>query len=335
VTVAAEGRAAGSGDILIGVGSDGRPETGPNSGGAVESQVTGMVQAIRGGLAFVPRNGRGVKASDLDGKSLSGFGVDGIARLPRQLRVAAIGPGPKGGLTITGAIGHERAMAVYRLDADGRPVSGFGRNGLATAAFGGRRAGADAALVDSGGKVVVTGWAAGRVAAARFLADGRLDPGFGDRGRVRNLLPGSTYGSRLAPLGGGVVIAGVGEKLPRKLRGIVRLDGQGHLVRHFGKGGIVRLNEESPLSLFTGGDRVTLVTSRPRGGVTLRRLRKDGSPDRTFGRNGVVVAANRQPDPFAPTAAIQVKGRIVVVGVTERRPGKSPEPAKVELLRFR
>jgi hypothetical protein len=337
VTVAAGGKSAGSGDVLIGIGSDGRQEPGPNGGGAaVASEVTGMIQAIRGGLAFVARDGKAVRASDLAGAPLRGFGSGGGTRLPPRLGVTAIGPGPRGGLTIVGTIGHERGMGVLRLDGNGRPVSGFGRKGLATVAFGGPRAGADAALVEPDGKVVVTGWAAGHLAVARFLANGRVDRGFGDRGRVRDLLSKSTYGSQIAPLDGGVVIAGVGEKLPRKLKGIVRLDARGRLVRGFGKRGVLASKDRAPLSLFTGSGRITLVTAKPGGGVTLRGLRTDGSPDRSYGRGGIVVAAAHQSSPFAPTAAIQrANGKIVVVGATGLRPGKKPEPAQVELLRFR
>jgi hypothetical protein len=337
LTVAAEGRRSGPGETLIGFRRDGRQEPGPSGNGIVKSRVKGSIQAIPGGLAFVPEGGHSVRAVDSAGKPLLDFGSKGVARLPSGLSVAAIEPGPKGGIAIVGTIGRERGMGVYRLGARGRPVAGFGRRGLAKVAFGHRSAGAEAALVEPGGKVVLTGRAGGHVAVARLLSDGRPDPGFGQQGRVRGLLPSYGFGSRIAPFGKGVVIAGVRSRFPRKLRGIIRLDGRGHLVRRFGDGGVlVSTYAVPPLGLFTTGGRIVSITANPGGGVSLRALRRDGSPDRSFGRGGTLVAADEPSNPLIPTAAIQQPdGKIVVAGFTAGSRQRPDGPRRVELLRFR
>ena len=82
---------------------------------------------------------------------------------------------------------------------EGRPVHGFGHDGLARVVFPRGFAIAFDGLVESNSNVVLTGWVNGHVGVARLLPNGRLDRGFGRGGLVRGLLREGTFGLLIAP----------------------------------------------------------------------------------------------------------------------------------------
>jgi uncharacterized delta-60 repeat protein len=342
IAVAAEGNPGVHewGGFLLGFRRDGRPDRGPGSlGGVVPTLARGQIQPGGSGrLVAWEDEGHYLLRVGKGGRVDRSYGTNGEARLPTGFRARSFLAGADGAVTVVGRVHGRPGMAVYRANARGRPDARFGKDGLAVASFG-PKVGAEgrAALLEPGGRVVVTGWAGASAAAARLLPDGRLDPSFGHAGRSRHLLGYASVGTQVAALGNGVVIACTSEETSgRKLAGIVRLDRFGRRVRAFGRGGAVPPGAAPPpLSLLSTGRRIVLVSDYPRrrlGGVLLRAYRSDGSLDRGFGHRGRARGGVDQRKIFQPVAAArQPDGKIVVVGTA----GAWFAGNQTELLRFR
>jgi uncharacterized delta-60 repeat protein len=288
-----------------------------------------------------PRNAHALFSASPDGRPIRGYGRhgNGRAKFPKGFVAEGIAAAPGGGILAFGAFEH-RALAAFRIGPNGRPVRGFGDDGLATLPFSSSRSNAFAGLVEADGSVVLTGEAGYRFLAVRFLSDGRLDLDFGRGGRVRGLPGGSGAGGLIAPSGKGVVINALKVKEARYVSaGLVRLDSRGRLDRTFGDHGFVHsVSERHPLALFTGGDRIVLVNDpvfeegHKGGGVELRGYEPDGSVDRAFGTHGVRFfgAGPDEEHVFTPAAAVQQSsGKVVVAGTA--RDGRR---ARAELVRF-
>lgn len=107
-----------------------------------------------------------------------------------------------------------KGVAVMRLLPDGRRDRSFGRGGVVRT-FLGSRLGAEDIVVQKNGKILIAGYynvpksGEARIAAVRYLADGRLDPSFGHGGIFTRDL--GVEGVALAALAlpeGRVVLAG-------------------------------------------------------------------------------------------------------------------------------
>jgi uncharacterized delta-60 repeat protein len=338
-TVAAEGTAGTHeyGGFLLRFRKNGRQRPGPSGNGVAPTLARGEIQPSRGDRVVSWWEGHSsLLAVGRHGGIFRRYGKKGAVELPRGFHARAIDEGPRGGVTVVGTVGAQRAMAVYRLNRHGAPVAGFGRRGLATVRFGRKRALAYAALVQADGGVVLTGWVNGRTGAARLLPNGRLDRRFGHRGRLPNLLGRGSYGTQIDSFGRGVVIASTTDRTPRSLAGIVRLDRRGRRIRGFGHRSAIRPRTRGkPFALLTGNGRVVVVTgveNSPRigGGVELRAYRANGSIDRRFGRRGLARGGVGQAKYFDPVAAVQQRdGKICVVGSAW-----NGAYGQVELLRF-
>ena len=158
----------------------------------------------------------------------------------------------------------------------------FGMNGLVTTDFGATET-AEAAAVQTDGKIVVAGIAAegvgaslvGDISVQRYGADGALDAAFG---------------------GGGRVLLDFGGTADSPSGVLVRPDGKIVVV-----GGATQFGD-SP------SDTVTHFV--------LARLNPDGSPDNTFGAGGKIKTGFDTPFPaYTTSAAIQPDGRFVVAGL--------------------
>jgi uncharacterized delta-60 repeat protein len=268
------------------------------------------------------------------------YGKEGHAALPTRFNPRSLLARPDGSVLVLGSVrGRKLGMAAYRLGPRGRPDPTFGHRGLAVVAFGDRvNAEARGALVGPGGRIVLFGSQRATAAVARLLPSGRLDRGFGHRGRLTDFLGHGTRALLAAPApGGGIVLACLRE--PASGSGgtrLVRLGPDGALASGFGGGGIVQApGTAPPLALFSGPRRIVLLTARPgrsTGGVLLRGFAPDGRIDRHYGVRGSVTAAVGQRRPFVPVAAARdPRGRIVVAGTA----GAEEFERGIELLRFR
>jgi uncharacterized delta-60 repeat protein len=249
--------------------------------------------------------------------------VDSAGRIVAALRVPSVGAGTQ--------------FAVSRFMSDGKPDSSFGNGGIAVADFGSQyAAGADEVALQQDGKIVVFGWSAsglpdphegiglGDLAIARYLPDGRPDPGFGSDGKVVTNLGYDFAGAAVRPDGRIVVLATEPSTQDVSAADLVRYLPNGRLDPTFGKGGKVVIDAFSPKEigwpLFAGDG--TLLLAEPPGafddwysGTTpkgiLTRYQPDGRLDRSFGDGGKAVIQGSSP--YSPMA-VQGDGKIVAGG---------------------
>lgn len=333
-TVAAEGTSGdyGYGGVLMAFRPNGKQRPGSSGEGTSLTSARGEIAAAGGsGVISWWEQPQLVAVGD-DGGPLSGWGQKGSLGLPSGFRPTGIDPGPGGGVTVVGSRGS--AMAVLRLGPKGRPVPGFGDDGLAKVGFGRSRAIAFSATVSADGSVFLAGSAAGRTAAAKLLPNGRPDRGFGHRGKVTGLLGRGTEGTKITTMAGGVVVGSIEAGSPAVVAGVVRLDRSGRPVHDFRA--IRPPATGRLLGVFAKGGRIVVVTDNEfahhsKGGVELRAYRPDGSPAIGYGERGLATGGVDQPRFFHPVAAVQQHdGRIVVAGGAW-----NGEMSQVELMRFR
>ncbi|HEX7301012.1 MAG TPA: hypothetical protein VF257_18590 [Solirubrobacteraceae bacterium] len=235
------------------------------------------------------------------------FGQGGVALTDaayQTVRGAAVTP--DGGIVVVGD-----AFSVTKLTHSGALDASFGANGTATAPVPAPQAffRSTSVLVQDDGGIVVGGeidpvwdndpWA--HFALARFLADGRPDPGFGSGGVVVMSLSADERDSIVAALapapGGRIVACGAGNDTQgRGALALARFDSNGRLDPSFGSGGLVR----GPAGLcdtMARGPRGTLLlggSGRDAAGnptFTAARYLADGRPDASFGDGGVAATA--------------------------------------------
>jgi uncharacterized delta-60 repeat protein len=214
------------------------------------------------------------------------------------------------------ADGSDFAVARYNRDGSLDPTFGEGGKVLTTFEFSGI-AGASAVLIQADGKIVAGGSTGGGLesdfALVRYLANGELDPSFGDGGRVSTPISNVTdwlLALALQP-DGKLVAAGYSyESLSRGRIALARYNPDGGLDPSFDGDGIV-VATSLPFGmvgeqLLLGAGGRLLVAGI--GGVS--RFNDDGSLDRSFGDGGRASSGNVD----ARTAAIQPDGKILVIG---------------------
>jgi uncharacterized delta-60 repeat protein len=211
-----------------------------------------------------------------------------------------------------------------------RPDPTFGKGrGWVTTRIAGAMPIAYGAVIVPGGKIVVAGEAAtrggsGQIFVARYLADGRLDRGFGSRGIFKTALPkaaGPFLGTAIARVGktGRLVVAGGGKETML----VMRLTPRGRLDRSFGRSGMARVR--------AGGIAQSLALQR-NGGILLggsnansngrpmvvARFTRNGRLDRGFGRRGLARVLFWNPDLAASGGVVDLTttpaGEIIGLG---------------------
>ena len=208
-------------------------------------------------------------------------------------------------------IGTQDTAILTIVDDDAGPgPSGldgtFSGDGKATLeAFGGDRSGM---AVQPDGKVIMVGGSFTNFIMARFDADGTLDDGFGDSGRVTIPIIGSQTSlpqeaSAVAVQRDGKIVVVGNARTPnpgsRTAIAIVRFKADGNLDDTFGTGGFVF----GPTFLFgrafavaiDGEDRIVVAGDTPVAGnvdfgdFIVARFQPDGDIDTSFGEAGIAV----------------------------------------------
>ena len=233
---------------------------------------------------------RGLVAVDIYG----GAGVDSGDALALQ---------PDGKILIA-ATGHngtwgQLAFAAVRLNPNGSQDATFGHHGVALAAIG-ASAMANGVAIQHDGKIVLAGTAnTGHnvFAAARFNANGTLDPSFGDQGTTTLSPTGGAWG--LVIQGDGkLVLAGQGDYSNPSVQNAqqfmaARLNTDGTLDPTFGSGGIDAIPvgasalgygvaKQADGKLVLSGIAWTSTTVN-----AVVRLNSDGSLDSSYGQGGI------------------------------------------------
>jgi uncharacterized delta-60 repeat protein len=267
------------------------------------------------------------------GRVLTDLGSDDEAR--------AVALAPDGKIVVAGTAGGSQA-AVARYDVDGRLDPTFDGDGMVVGNPDGRAERASAVALQLDGRIIVSGKSGTKTVVTRYLLDGSLDPTFGEGGTARVAGGGGGNGLSVAvaPDGDILTISGVGGSGQMGADfAVVRLNGDGSLDRSFDGDGVALLDfggKDEAVAVAAGpGDTVVAVGSTSTGasvdhhGFAVGRLRANGSPDATFGRDGrVVFSPSGKEQAFA--VALEPEGRIVVAGSVY-----DSETANFGLVRFR
>jgi uncharacterized delta-60 repeat protein len=315
------------------VGADGTLDPSFGHGGITTTSFFGSwTQDSASSLALMP-DGRAVVAGytnvDLEdtfmavarylpsGALDTTFDGDGMASVQFPAVPPGIGSGasaesvllqPDGRVVLVGylTVFQGEFFALARLNADGSPDTSFGESGRVTTPFPGWGV-ATAAVLQPDGRIVAVGMAnpvyGPMPAAARYTADGRLDPTFGTNGQVTLSLPYpfTVQDVALQPDGKLVIAGQYGGYSPVADRdfGLVRLLPDGSPDPEFGTNGLVR-------SDFRGVENGYSVTVLPDGRLVLggtravnkwwitdfalARYLPDGTLDTSFGTDGLATA---------------------------------------------
>lgn len=225
--------------------------------------------------------------------------------------------------------------ALSRTLPDGTPDPTFGTNGVVQTTFPNEgyvtADGANALALQPDGKIVVAGIIAGVPGdnyqdwgIARYNPDGTLDSGFGNGGFVRISFPGDgAWPYDVAVLSNGeILVAGNGSGGYT----VARLTSNGQLDPNFGSSGIAHVAFDP--TLLTYGT-VHAMAVRPDGRIVLAggavgnylpvaSLNADGTPDTTFGGNGLALIPLADFGSFTNATgmgvALQPDGKVVVAG---------------------
>lgn len=176
-------------------------------------------------------------------------------------------------------------------------------------------------VVQPDGKLVVAGQADfGQLTLVRYLADGRLDPSFGEEGQAST---GGFLGMAIAlqPDGKLVVAGGQGIKNPNgEAMALARFLPDGRLDESFGIGGKVLTKvrdsfaQANALVIQPDGKVVVAGWNWENGQAEtlLVRYQPDGAIDRGFGSEGVLFSTVKATRPEQTGLALQQDGKLVV-----------------------
>ena len=329
----------------------------------VAVQTDGKIVAA--GRAAPGRGTFGVVRYNTDGSPDATFSGDGKLTTnftPREDFATDVAVQSDGRIVAAGrAGGGWGRFAVARYNTNGTLDASFSDDGKVATNFTRKEDIASALAIQADGKIVVVGvvraarYSGGssgdsRFGLLRYNTDGSLDTTFGGDGRVVTNLPhGREAASAVAiQADGKIVVAGEGGAGGRFA--LVRYNSDGSLDATFGGDGEVTTDFTHPIKPRRG-ERVDLATSvaiQPDGRIVaagtagagyagfgpfdsrfaLVRYNTDGTLDAGFGGDGKVTT-NLSYDPdYSNALAIQVDGKIVVVG-TGRNPNSCCESYNV------
>ena len=244
----------------------------------------------------------------------------------------AIALQPEGKIVVAGWVGEYGAHDFFlaRFNPDGSLDMTFGSGGTVTTDFSGANDSGSALAIQTDRQIVVAGSSSNppgynaNFAIARYDADGSLDAGFGEDGKViLDLGTGDDeVGDVAVQTGGKILVSGVtGDALV-----LVRLFPDGSRDASFGSDGAFTRDVSfsgNALEIQADGKIVVVgsgYTSYTGSIIGLARFSSAGLLDSTFGNQGLVITdfspGSRRSD-FGNDVVIQADGRIVAAGSTE------------------
>ncbi|NOY39354.1 MAG: hypothetical protein GXO95_03780 [Nitrospirae bacterium] len=229
-----------------------------------------------------------------------------------------------GEILVTGYIsnGGVSDMAVLRFNADGSPDTSFGTNGVVTydSGYGSR---GESITVDSNGKILVAGtsynFSDSDMTVWRFNTDGSPDTTFGTNGVVTyDSGYGNDYGESVTvDLNGKILVAGTSYNGDDSDMTVLRINADGLPDTSFGIGSIVTYDSgygDYGYSVTVDSNGKILVAGYIFNGadsdITVLRFNTDGSPDTTFGTNGVATYDGG----YGYSITVDSNGEILVTG---------------------
>ncbi|RMI33501.1 NHL repeat-containing protein [Nocardia stercoris] len=224
-------------------------------------------------------------------------------------------------------------FALARFTSVGLTDPTFGDNGKVSTDFGGRSDVAAALAQTPDGKLVAAGTSHGTdtgdtIAVARYTADGRPDPSFGDNGKVSTDLGTRADHANavvVQPDGRVVVTGSTLDAAQGDNFVVVRYTADGKPDPSFGAGGKVstdfggRSDIAAAVALESDGKLIVAGTSHGTDTgdtIAVARYTADGTLDASFGAGGKVSTDLGTKADHATAVAVQPDGRIVVAGST-------------------
>jgi uncharacterized delta-60 repeat protein len=279
------------------------------------------------GIAFAYPGAVAVGSSSASGREASSSSIDTAYALAAErdgkLVVAGVSGKPSEG---------RRRMALARYTTRGRLDRSFGVGGKVLTSFGSQdKAEARAVALQADGKIVLAGSSEGSsgFALARYTTRGRLDPSFGQGGKVVTRFGAGRSVSQAGALAiqpdGKLVALGSWYRSP--INGpayiaLARYTPRGRLDPSFGHGGKVVTSFGSRSGVGAGAlliraDGKLVVAGEYHGlggsfAVALARYKADGNLDPSFGTHGRVVSRLGDYVGGASAAVLQEDGKIVV-----------------------
>jgi uncharacterized delta-60 repeat protein len=274
---------------------------------------------------------------EADGSLDNSFGTDGIVVTTIGSSTSAaysILVQPDGKILATGysviITDNTSELVLARYNADGTPDSTFGNDGIVTNDFGYDLAFGTGAVLLPDGRILLVGTASygnqpTNYLLVQFLPDGSLDNSFGNNGIIiTNISPAYDSPHSLKLLADGrFVVAGTTGYYQDNQIALARYNKNGLLDSSFSDDGMLII------SISTVNDEANDMLLQPDGKIViagttwdlnaykfmLMRLNENGTPDSSFGANGItttdVVAGSS-----IHSVASQPDGKIVAAGLT-------------------
>ncbi|HEB68338.1 MAG TPA: hypothetical protein ENI88_01825, partial [Desulfobulbus sp.] len=244
-----------------------------------------------------------------DGSPDPSFNGDGTVQLDIDSgdeEILALGLMPDGHILAGGYLnsGADRDFVLLRFNADGFLDTSFGNQGKVVTAVGNSDDEITALVVENNGDVLVAGSAAGTngrvIVLARYLANGRLDPGFADHGlSLIGIGRDVVAQGMVVDADGRIVISGsyTDGAITRML--LVGFTRDGVVDRAFGDNGVApaaytkKNNEGYGLFQAAAGDLFVAGSVGVEGerNAALFHFTAQGIPDLSFGEDGVLISA--------------------------------------------
>lgn len=261
----------------------------------------------------------------------STFDSDGIKTLSLGIldsRARSLEIQPDGKILVAGAVTNilYNEFAVIRLNSDGSLDNTFDLDGIVTTTIGTSDADLEDMVLQTDGKIILTGTSEGipngDITLARYNSDGTLDNTFDTDGIVTTNLGAFDEGVSVIVQGDGrIIVAGCTNSAGQGEIALVRYNQNGSLDNTFDSDGIVTTsigtNHSYGLSVAVQSDGKIIVsgyTSSPTNDIlALVRYLSDGSLDNTFDTDGI-VSTMIGAFSYGTTVHIQTDGKIVASG---------------------
>jgi uncharacterized delta-60 repeat protein len=274
----------------------------------------------------------------LEGERDSTFGINGIGFFVLgALNAMAIQSDDKIVCTGYTFMGNTTDFAIGRFTSEGLPDSSFGTVGFITTSMGPANDNAWCVAIQPDMKIIVAGTSYNSItqkddfAAVRYHSNGDVDSTFGSNGKVVLSIGDYCYdictSISVQPDGKIVLIGGscpVPDTLPSGNSGssLVRLNADGTPDPSFGNGGIVvTTNEIGPWAAALQDDGKIILGGAYHHPViwttdfALTRFNPNGTPDGTFGNNGVTMTVFDSLNTAGINSlSIQTNGKIIAGG---------------------
>ena len=235
---------------------------------------------------------------------------------------------PDGKIIIAGSYGSSSGgFLLMRFNTDGTMDTTFNGSGKVITIFDTYGAIPTSLALDAAGKIVAAGYVNPNssqrdFAVARYNADGSLDTSLNGSGKVIVDVSGETdtaYSGLIQP-DGKIILIGQSSLNYQPYYSIVRLNNNGILDNSFGSGG--KVITQFTGAIFAGGlqtdGRIIIggyFRSANNSDFALLRFNPDGTPDASFGSNGMVTT-DVGIDDRINALKIQSDSKIVAAGYT-------------------